>query len=439
MSAEQNIRKPGLSIEITKSYLNKFRLEAGKVSGLCFFVYIYFIIDYFLRFSSRFSWYGAARPTLISVLLISLLLVLQSEKLKGKANNTIWKSFIFLIAYIFISLPLVEWPGSVIKLNMQIFIKGAVFFVFTIFIVDTEKRLKILIFSFLSCQIFRVFEPLYLNITQGYWGDNTYWGKGEFVNRLAGAPADVINPNELGFVIVTIIPYLHYFLWQGSRFSKLLYLILIPILAYALILTMSRGAFLALVVVIVIIFKESNHKIIMIVILFIALVCTWGGMSNVHQERYRSILGGEGKQAATAEGRIDGIIEEFKLGFSKPLAGYGLGTTPEAKANLIGRRQASHNLYAELLIELGVLGFVIFITFIINVKSNIKNNFWLSKRVEAPRFYISLNKSLFAVFWMYVVYSFNYWGLSQYYWYFLGGITLVLNKRLLDMMEAPGQ
>ena len=43
-------------------------------------------------------------------------------------------------------------------------------------------------------------------------------------------------------------------------------------------------------------------------------------------------------------------------------------------------------------------------------------------------FYVNLNKAMLAIFWMYVVYSFNYWGLSQYYWYLFAGAVVVFNR-----------
>ena len=228
--------------------------QALQVSTLCFGAYLYFILDFFLRFSARIPGYGAFRPTVLMFLFVLILLFMQGSRLKGRSGDPIFKAFIALLIWLVISFPFVEWPGSVIRANAKVFILAASFMVFTALIIDSEKRLRIFLGVFLGCQTFRVLEPLYLHITQGYWGSRTHLGGGEFAERLAGAPADVINPNELGFVIVTAIPFLHYFLWYGRWYSKLLYLFLLPLFLYALILTMSRGAFLALIVVAAVIF-----------------------------------------------------------------------------------------------------------------------------------------------------------------------------------------
>lgn len=417
-----------------------FRKDTA-VSGFTFFLFMYFLVDFFLHLSARVPAYGALRPTLLLVLLITMLLVFQKEKFRGWTKDPVVRAMLVFLGYLVLSLPLVEWPGSVIRNNLAEFVKAIVFLFFTVLIVDSEKRLKIFLMVFVGCQLIRVFEPLFLNITQGYWGSKTYIGSGEFSARLAGAPSDVINPNELGFVIATAIPFLHYLLWTGRFTAKLLYLAAMPALLYALILTQSRGAFLALLVVAWMIFKESSRKIMLLVVAVAIAIAGWSVMSAEQKDRYLSLVGmSQSNNAASAEGRISGMMNEFGLGFSRPLVGHGLGTTPEAKVNIAGSRgQAAHNFYAELLIETGILGFVLFMRFLLKIYGKFRDTNTLLNnllRVSDLLFYRNLNKALIAVFWMYVVYSTNYWGLSQYYWYLFAGMLIVFSKLLTGKLAA---
>jgi O-antigen ligase len=411
------------------------------VSGFTFFLFMYFMLDFFLRFSVRVPAYGMLRPTLLVVLLITMLLIFQKEKFKGWTKDPVVHAMLVFLGYLVLSLPVVEWPGSVIRNNLSDFVKVIVFLFFTVLIIDSEKRLKIFLTVFVGCQLIRVFEPLFLNITEGYWGDKTHLGGGEFSQRLSGAPADVINPNELGFVIATAIPFLHYLVWPGRFKAKLFYLAAMPALLYALILTQSRGAFLALLVVAWMIFKESNRKMMFIVMAAAIAFAGWSVMSPDQKDRYLSLVGmSESGNAATAEGRISGMMNEFALGFSRPIVGHGLGTTPEAKVNIAGSKsQAAHNFYAEILIETGILGFVFFMRFLVRIYGKFRsNNKLLGSKALSPTllFYSNLNKALIAVFWMYVVYSTNYWGLSQYYWYLFAGMMIVFSKLLSGKLTA---
>jgi putative inorganic carbon (HCO3(-)) transporter len=408
-------------------------LDTRIVSQLSFVLYLYFILDFFLRFSARIPGYGAIRPTLLAVATISILLFLQRDKLRGRFDDPIFKAIFVLFGYIVVSLPLVEWPGSVVRANIDPFVKAVVFLFFTALIIDTEKRLKWFVVVFVFCQVFRVLEPLYLNITQGYWGSSTYLDKGEFADRLAGAPADVINPNELGFVIATAIPFLHYLLWPLGWKSKLLYLAVMPAMLYALILTMSRGAFIALLVVAFLVFKESRHKMKLIVVAVMLVVGALSVMTPIQKDRYLSLVDHDTTGGASAEGRLKGMVGEFKLGLTRPVVGHGLGTTSEAKFHKWGSTKASHNLYGELIIELGLIGFAIFLGFLYQIarKLSVVRSRFAALNMSDQSYYSRLNKSLIAVFWMYAVYSLNYWGLSQYYWYLLGGLVIAFG-RLVD-------
>lgn len=404
---------------------------AGVTNGV-FWIYLYFLVDFFLHLPARIPGYGAIRPTMVLVVLISGLLFVQRERLKGKANDPIFQAVMVLLGYMVLSWPLVEYQGSVIRHNLPEFIKAIVFLFFTALIVDSRRRLILFLWVFVSCQVIRVLEPLYLNITAGYWGSQTHIGGGVFAERLAGAPSDVINSNELGFVIATAVPFLHYLLFTGRWFAKLLYLILMPCLLYAMILTMSRGAFLALLVVGWIIFKDSAHKTLLILVVILIGLGGWAVMDTVQKDRYMSIFSSETAGSSSAQGRVDGIIGEFKLGLNRPIVGHGVGTTPEVKTHNWGRSQASHNMYGELLIEIGIIGFVLFLRFIVKIYQQFRRNQKLLRDLvtndSANKFYWNLNRALIALFWMYAVYSLNYWGLSQYYWYLFGGLAIAFGQ-----------
>jgi len=411
----------------TFSQTSEFSLRTGQVglvvSALTFFLLQVYQIDYFLRISNRLD-LTAIRPTMLLFVMITATLVFQKEKLAGRFRHPVVRAMNFFLLMIVVTLPLVEWPGSVVRFHIPGFIRAIVFFYFTFLILDTPRRFKISLFVFVSCQVIRVLEPLYLNITQGYWGSSTFIDHGEFANRLSGAPVDVINANELGFVIVTIIPFLHYLLFTGNWFRKLIYLSLMPLLLYALILTMSRGAFLALLVVAFVIFKESRKKFLLVIVAVCVAFAGWSVMDDYQKDRYLSLVSDDTTQSGTAEGRRDGIVSEFKLGLRRPVFGHGLGTTSEAKVHGGMGARASHNMYAEVMIELGIVGMVFFLVFIRRIYQQINTSRYQLLIHGGTEFEQYLFKSFKVIFWMFAVYSLNYWGLSQYYWYNLGGLVV---------------
>ena len=224
-----------------------------------FYLYLLFTVSFFLHITSRVPALGFIRMD--AMLVAAICFVLFTQKNKVPIDKEIQKTikYVWVIGIISVlTLPFVEWPGSVINTGFLGFIKASIFFFFTIRIIDTEKRLEIFIFIFVASNLIRIIEPVWLNQTAGYWGSQTHLGGGEFAQRLSGSPYDVVNPNGLAFVIASIFPFIHYLLLGGEWKKQLLYWLLVPILLFAMVLTMSRTGFLALLIIGVGIFLKSN-------------------------------------------------------------------------------------------------------------------------------------------------------------------------------------
>ena len=167
-----------------------------------------------------------------------------------------------LVVYSLLTIPLVQWPGSVVRFWIEALIKAIIFYYFTIAFVDSESRLKKFIAVFVGCQLFRIMEPLYLHITQGYWGAFASMGDWEYLDRLSGAPSDIVNPNGLAFIVCTVLPFL-YFCAGLSRINRLSFLLFAPLCVYTLMLTGSRTGFVGLIVVALGILVKSKRRISM--------------------------------------------------------------------------------------------------------------------------------------------------------------------------------
>lgn len=401
-----------------------------------FFLYCYFVIDYFARFAARSSFYGQFRPTLVVFAVLVVALFFQSHRVREHFRDPALKAGVIFLIYLFVSFPLVEWPGSVIRHHVDDFVRAFCFLFFTALIVDTDKRLRFFVFLFVGLQVFRVVEPLFMNLTTGYMGGSTYIGQGDFAGRLTGAPADVVNPNGLAFVISTCFALTHFLWWKGdSKILKVLYLVFLPGMVYALILTGSRGGFIAFVVVFFVIFLLSKHKLILGVIAAIGAVWGWGELDDLQKDRYLSLIGQGEVYQTTADGRVDGMMNELKLGLERPVFGHGLGTTQEAKVHTWGSGHAAHNLYAEVSIEVGFIGFFIFFYMVFEFYRKLRRNMKRFKALPSAdlaraSFHYRLNEALLAIFVMYAVYSINYFGLSQEYWYIFGGLCIAFSRSL---------
>ncbi len=405
----------------------RFGAQKETVSSALFFFYCLYLVDFFLHLTSRVPELGAIRFTALTFVITWLLVLVNKSVIDKRQTHEVTKALNILLIYLALTFILTTYPGSTLNKYLNYFLKAISFFYFTVICVDNRSRFNKTIALFVGLQLFRAFEPLYLNITEGYWGDRTYIGGG-FAQRLAGSPHDIINPNELGFVIVTAMPLIYFvFFEKRGLLQKAIASVVFLLLGYTLILTMSRGAFLTLCVVAWFVLKRSKNKAFLITLIIGGVLAALSVMNDVQRERYLSIFGKSTIEAsnATASGRIDGMLGEFVIGFTtRPIFGNGVGTTPEVKYHNGHGAQASHNFYAELLIEIGLFGAFFFYKFIKRLFESAKALLASREREEELRY----ANAMYVMFIMYAVYSLNYYGLSQSYWYLLAGLVVAFSR-----------
>lgn len=420
----------------SQSHQKKYETDESRT--ISFYLYMLFLISYFLHLPARISFLGFIRFDLLLMTAI-VFAIIANKPNKGNVTDRISTILYCLLLYIFVSLPFVEWPGSVLNKNIFIFIKALVFFFFTVNIIRTNKDMKTFMIVFISCQLFRVLEPTWLHITTGYWGSTTHMGGGEFLDRLSGGPYDIINPNGLAWVIVSIIPFM-FFLTRGKSFKvKFLFYVSFLICIYALVLTESRSGMVGLAIIIAGIIWKSKAKILLIILTIVIAVIVYANLDPLSQDRYLSIFRKDVKGAQTAQGRIDSWSTELQSVLHRPIVGHGLGTSVEVGANILGYGQISHNLYIEVLQELGIIGFTIFVLYIINI---FKSFLLIKKRIlkasyDSDIFLVEMVNAMQVWIVLALIFSMASYGLSEYTWYLFGGISAVLLRLTETKQEEP--
>jgi putative inorganic carbon (hco3(-)) transporter len=398
-------------------------------------VYLLFVASWFLHLPSRVPFLGEIRFDFVLIAILSVLAVLGRDKDGHPASHTD-KLLLVLIGYSVLTIPVAEWPGSVIRFGLPNFIKAIVFYYFTISFVKTERDVKSFLFVFLACQSWRVLEPLYLHVTEGYWGDVATMTGLEVLDRLSGAPHDIINPNGLAFIICTIFPFLYYVSGVSWK-HRLVLALLTPPLLYALALTGSRSGVVALAAAFVGILVKSKNRMVLATIGALVVVVGYSALATDMKDRYMSIFGEGQKNRGTFEGRLQGVKGDIEVVLQRPIFGHGLGTSREANVNFRGTDQLSHNLYTEVGQELGLAGLFIFLLFIGSITMNF---------IQASKLYTAQEKAVFSKrvvdgmqVWlvMNIMSSFASYGLANYEWYLFGGLSVVM-RNLSEGASAEG-
>jgi putative inorganic carbon (hco3(-)) transporter len=389
-------------------------------------LYLLFMVSWFLHWGLRVPVLGTVRFDLVLVLVLAAL-ALAGKSDTGVRKTETAKMLTILVAYAILTIPFVQWPGSVINRGIPDFLKAIIFYYFTIAFIDNERDLKKFVGVFLACQAWRVLEPLYLHVTDGYWGEFASMADWEYLERLAGAPNDVINPNGLAFVICTLLPFL-YFMGGLSWRTRIAAVALAPALLYALVLTGSRSGILALLVIFLGILVKSKRRVAVGSVGLLAVVVGFQFLSGDTQDRYLSIFGMGYKNKASAEFRTHGVEENFQIALRRPVFGHGLGTSAEANGAFGTNDKPAHNLYAEVAEELGFVGLIIVLLFIKSISSAFAQCKRANLNREAGPFIPRLIDAMQVWLWMNFLFSFASYGLSSYEWYLLGGFSVLLQR-----------
>ena len=412
------------------------------MENIGFYLYLLFTISWFVHLAARIPVLGYIRFDFILVLLLfCIMMITNLANIKEIKKSEAYRNLTFLIIYMVFATPFAKWPGSVVKYGAENFLKAVVFFYFTVAFVNSERKFKTFIQVFLGCQIFRVAEPVFLHVFYGYWGDRAAMLHGEqWMVRLSGAPNDIVNPNGLAFIILTIMSFMLY-MWKYSKGYLLVSIVTIPMLFYALNLTASRSGFIGMLVIMLTILYKSKKRHLLVPAFIFVLALMFINMTPNLVDRYKSILDTHTKNASTAEYRIQGVIDDFEVALRRPIFGFGLGTSREANAHYGQEDKLAHNLYAEVAQELGFVGLLIFIRFMYSVVKNFISYPLLDKDLDENRFLYFVNKAMFVWIVMDVIFSFASYGLSGYGWYLFGGLSIsyaqiIKNKKHINTKKV---
>jgi O-antigen ligase len=185
----------------------------------------------------------------------------------------------------------------------------------------------------------------------------------------------------------------------------------------------------------------------------IALIALWSNMSPVQQERYLSLTGDEDVRGAeTYQSRLSGWTKSITVIAPNPVFGHGIGTSKEAMANEIQAGHVSHILYMEILIELGFIGFIIYMAFIKSIYDALKQTITNIQDIQSfvaendqynlgidLNYYSNMVTALNASFWMYLVFSLAQYGVTEYHWYLLAGLVVLVERNLSVEMEKTSE
>jgi O-antigen ligase len=257
------------------------------------------------------------------------------------------------------------WPDKALDRLWEYFKLMVLFFVILLSVRD-ERDFRILIIAFLAITGIYVGKSLW---------EFLFHGRYEYrmgIRRLIGIDKTSGDPNALAATIICSLPFA-WALWKTkpSEFIKkgLIFYGLMSMVAVAL--TGSRSGMVSFIFLLIILWVRGKKKVLGAVGLVLILMISWYALPADLQKRFETIYDDSISPSATAsaQGRIEGFKMGIKLFELSPIWGVGVGCSPVAVEELLHyeRPVQLHNLYGQLLAELGILGAISFLALIFSL------------------------------------------------------------------------
>lgn len=265
------------------------------------------------------------------------------------------------------------------------YLKVVVMFIVMVNVVRTEKRLRALLLLALAAGCF---------LSAAAINDYRLGNLGLQGRRIAGVIGGIFeNPNDLALHLVTMIPISVGLMFASrSLLKKVAYILCGLLMVFGVVVTFSRGGFIALVgSICFLIWKLTPRGRPVVVVLGLLAILA---MVSFAPSAFRSRISTTQDESAMA--RFDDLKRSVFLMVRHPLLGIGMGNY----SLYSNRAKATHNSYTQVGAEMGIAAAAIYLLFVVAplkpLRGIERENSGIKKK---PRFYylaIAFQASLIA-------------------------------------------
>jgi O-antigen ligase len=330
-----------------------------------------------------------------------------------------------------LSIPLAIDPSEAWTTFVDFLIKTILIFIVLVNVVRTELRMKMLFWLVLAVSIY-----LSVNVIRDYQlGIFTIGDAEQNTQRVGGAIKGLFdNSNDLALHLVTMIPIAFVLAFENKNpLRRILCWGTTLLMIAAVIITFSRGGFIALIVMSLVLVRKLGRRnkstamaaLVLGVVFFLAVApASYSGRLSTIFDSASDLTGSSSQRTAV-------LKRSIWVALRYPLFGVGLGNFHHKSEQELG----THNAYTQVASEMGIAAMVCYIMFLVHpIKKLRMIERELFERKENSRLYylaIGLQGSLIA----YMVASFFAAVAYQWYIYYLVAYAIAL-RRIYYLQEA---
>lgn len=250
--------------------------------------------------------------------------------------------------------------------------KVLVFYFLVVTTIHDEDDLRTVVIGFVG-----VMGLYLLHSLREYLGGRHTYRMG--IARMIGVDTTLGDPNSFGASIVLALP-MAWALWRagvGGWWGRVLLAGYFGLSVLCVLLTGSRSSLLGLVVFVGCVVAQSRRRGLALAVAAVVAPAVFLALPESLQTRFETIINpevGPANARESGQGRLDGLFTGLRLWEANPLSGVGPGAWRPAT----GSKIESHNLYGQLLGELGLFGLLAFLTLL----ACYGRNLWMMRRLR---------------------------------------------------------
>lgn len=377
-------------------------------------------------------------PLVKIVAIVTLVAFVGTQMSSGKAL-TIWPlemkmlALIILLGLLFT--PIAAAPQICIETLADSFFKVVTVFVLMINLLDTRARLVSLMKLVVACGLFVAVLTI-----KSYLAGELITDEAGTLKRSAGYGSFFANPNELAMALNLLLPFAVVFGLTSKGIKRIAYFTGAAVLAFAVVVSFSRGGFLGLVAIGgVLLWKAGRGKRAVTGLAGLVLCgAFFVAMPSGYSDRLFTILHTQDDQTNSAQERQALFHRAVEVVMYHPFIGIGAGNFSIYSL----KDKVAHNSYLEIAAELGVTGFIAYMILIfapLRTLRRIERDTYRARgrpggwsATERESFFMSIG--LQAVIVAYMVLSF--FQSAQYFWYLYYLVAYTISLKLICAAEA---
>lgn len=398
-----------------------------------------YMVVFLVRPQEIWTTFGGQLPIEKTLAIAVLISTIVSPKVRVRNKIVLTPTSVAMLAFagvIFMSVPVAVWRGGAMTGAME-FAKIAIVFFLITQLCDTPKRIQILVWVYLLCHLWIAGSTIY-----NYYTEPAYIRMG--IQRARAYALTMGDPNSVAASIAFSVPFALMMLKSSRGFlTKAVLLFLVVLSAYGIIFTGSRSGMVTLIVLAFLAAFRSRHKLPALLVTVGVLLSVWTIMPEQYQKRFMTIFEPEGEQAGAREsalGRWRGLRLGVKMFLDRPILGVGVGMFPAAwfsEYTIDGHHDWSqpHNMFAQLISELGTIGLISFTVFVFLLFRQNHRVLEMLRRFTRPPPDLAMLQQIagavgIALILLMISGLFGH-NLYRYNWYFYAGLVVAMETVLL--------